>query len=101
MTIQARRFGDTFEVTLTNRLTSADHSAFRELLSRIKDSGSALCVLELSNLDWIDSAGLGMLIFAKEAASKVGAELILRSPKGHVKELLALGHLDKILTVEF
>lgn len=99
--MQIRRYGETFEVALTNSLTSADHSAFRELLSRMKESGSMLYVLELSKLDWIDLAGLGMLILAKEATGKAGAELILRSPKGHVKDLLELGRFDRILTVEF
>ena len=46
------------------------------------------------------SAGLGMLILAKETAEKGDLDLVLRSPKGHVKSLLELGHFDKLFTIQ-
>ncbi len=88
MTIETCRTGQTFEVLLSDRLTIKDQADFRDLLSKLKESGSKIFVLDFSELGWIDSAGLGMLILAKEAAEKAGSELILRSPKGRVKELL-------------
>jgi len=100
MKFGSRRYGEKFEVALSESLTSADRAPFRKLLSEIEHSGVTVLVLELSNLDWIDSAGLGMLLLAKEAACNAGAELVLRSPKGHVKELLELGRFNKILRVE-
>ena|SRR5208282_944377 len=100
MTIGSRRNGDTLEVMLSESLTFSDHAMFREILSEIKTSKITVFILELSNLNWINSAGLGMLLLARDAAHNAGAELILRSPKGHVKELLELGCFDKLLKVE-
>ncbi len=91
---------DRFEASIRERLTSSDLSAFRELLSDIKKSTSKAVVLDLGDLDWIDSAGLGMLILAKELAEKEDLELILRAPRGHVKSLLELGRFDKIFNIE-
>ncbi len=101
MTIENRRYGEILEVALRHRLTTADHAAFRNILSRVKENGIKALVLDLSDLDWIDSSGLGSLILAKEAAGKAGAKLELRSPKGLVKELLELGRFDKMLNVDF
>jgi anti-anti-sigma factor len=91
---------DSFEAGISDKLTSADLSKFRALLSEIKKSARKVIVIDLANLDWIDSAGLGMLILAKELAEKDNLELVLRSPKGHVKSLLELGRFEKIFTIE-
>lgn len=88
------------EAGLSHRLTTADHEAFRQILSQVKESGIKTLILDLSDLDWIDSSGLGLLILAKEAGGKSGTELVLRSPKGLVKELLELGQFERILNIE-
>lgn len=100
MRLETYKSNDRFEAELSDKLTSSDLSQFRELLSQIKKSSSKVIVLDLENLDWIDSAGLGMLILAKELAEKEELELVLRSPKGHVKSLLELGRFEKIFTIE-
>ena len=41
-----------------------------------------------------------MLILAKELAEKEELDLVLRSPKGHVKSLLELGRFEKIFNIE-
>ncbi len=91
---------DRFEAGISEKLTSSDLSAFRELLSKIKQSACKGVVIDLGNLDWIDSAGLGMLILTKELAEKEELDLVLRSPTGHVKSLLELGRFDKIFNIQ-
>ena len=91
---------DKFEAEIGDKLTSSDLSAFRDLLSEIKKSACRSVVLDFGNLDWIDSAGLGMLILAKELAEKEERTLVLRSPRGHVKSLLELGRFDKIFVIQ-
>ncbi len=91
---------DSFEAQIADKLTSSDLSSFRGLLSEIKQSACKDVVLDLGNLDWIDSAGLGMLILTKELAEKEELALVLRSPRGHVKSLLELGRFDKIFNIQ-
>jgi anti-anti-sigma factor len=100
MKLETHSYKDRFEAGLSDSLTSADLTSFRELLSQMKQSKCKLMVLDLSKLDWIDSAGLGMLILAKESAEKADLELVLRSPRGHVKSLLELGRFEKIFNIE-
>ncbi len=91
---------DKFEAALSDRLTSSDLAEFRELLTQIRQSGCKSVVIDLSQLNWINSAGLGMLILTKETAEKADLDLVLRSPKGHVKSLLELGRFDKVFTIK-
>ena len=58
-------------------------------------------MLDLANLNWIDSAGLGMLLLARDAAHKNDLKLVLRSPRGDVKSMLELGRFDTIFDVRF
>jgi anti-anti-sigma factor len=101
MKVETCAYDDRFEASLSDKLTSADLGAFRELLSRIKTSRCKVIVLDLANLVWIDSAGLGMLLLAKDAAAKEYLQLVLRSPQGDVKSLLKLGRFDTIFDVRF
>ena len=91
---------DKLEAEFGDRLTSSDLGEFRDLLAQIRQAGRKSVVLDLSNLNWIDSAGLGMLILAKETADKAELDLVLRSPRGHVRSLLELGRFDKLFTIE-
>jgi anti-anti-sigma factor len=100
MRLETYKSNNKFEAEISDKLTSSDLSGFRELLSEIKQSTCKVIVLDLNNLEWIDSAGLGMLILAKELTEKEDLELVLRSPKGHVKSLLELGRFEKIFNIE-
>jgi len=88
-------------VEFSGRLTSADLGGFRELLSQIKENKCNLILIDLKNLDWIDSAGLGMLLLARDTAAKNNLELVLRAPQGDVKSLLKLGRFETLFNLQF
>lgn len=98
--IETRLNGPVFEVKLCERMTFSDHAQFKALLKEISQAAPKTCVFDLSKLDSIDSAGLGMLIVAQDAAKKAGWTLKLRSPQAQVRSLLGLGNFDKLITVE-
>jgi HptB-dependent secretion and biofilm anti anti-sigma factor len=92
---------NTFEARLTDRLSFADNSAFRKLLDDAVASKRRNMILNLEGLTSVDSAGLGMFIIAAETAKKAGLSLTLRSPSGHVRKLIELSKMDKLLSIEF
>ncbi len=55
MKLETHLSHDRFEAGISDKLTSSDLSKFRGLLSDIKQSSHKNVVLDLSNLDWIDS----------------------------------------------
>jgi anti-sigma B factor antagonist len=53
-------------------------------------------VLDLTDVRFMDSPGLGTLIYCYQRQEDAGAQLLVRSPQGHVRELfevVALTHL--------
>ena len=90
-----------FEAHLSERLSFSDNSAFRKLLDDMQLSKTRQWVIDLAELVSVDSAALGMFIIAAEAAKKGGTALTLRSPTGHVRRLIELSKIDKLMYVEY
>jgi anti-anti-sigma factor len=91
---------DGFVINLRGAFTFKDHHSFRALLDVLKASGGQHHVLDLSLLEFVDSAALGMLLIADDEARQSGWTLTLRRPPGRVARLLELSAMDTILTIE-
>jgi len=87
-------------VRLSEALTFSDHGAFRDVLKNVIASNAKTCVFDLSMLDSVDSAGLGMFMIASEELGKQNWKMVLRSPRGQVKQLLDLAKIKDVVTVE-
>ncbi len=87
-------------VALSGELTFADYVSFREVADRLLKTTQQPVVIELSQLEFIDSAGLGMLLIARDEAIKSNQRMVLRNPRGQVKRLFAATNLDSLFTVE-
>lgn len=94
--------GNAHETTvfLRGRLTFNDHSKLRSLIREMSHSEAARQVFDLSALEFVDSAGIGMLLIAREEMANVDKHLVLRKAVGQVKRVLAVSQLYKLLTVE-
>jgi anti-anti-sigma factor len=62
-------------------------------------STNELVVVDLSDLEFIDSSGIGILVKANQQAAKQGRRFALVKGAGQVAELLALTGLADQLTV--
>jgi len=62
-------------------------------------AGKLLVVLDLAEVDAIDAAGLGLLVFLHTSASIGGMELKLINPTQRTRKLLALTNLDSVLEI--
>jgi len=87
-------------VRLSEALTFSDHGAFRDVLKNVIASESHKCIFDLSKLESVDSAGLGMFMIASEELEKENWKMVLRSPRGQVKQLLDLAKIKDVVTIE-
>jgi anti-anti-sigma factor len=62
-------------------------------------AGKCLAVLDLAEVDAIDAAGLGLLVFLHTSAAIGGMELKLINPTQRTRKLLALTNLDSVLEI--
>ena len=87
-------------VSITGKLTFADRTVFRDMLTRLMKAKAGSVAVELSRLETIDSAGLGMLLIARDEASKLQRGLVLRRPVGQVKRMFDLSKFETLFTVQ-
>jgi anti-sigma B factor antagonist len=57
-------------------------------------------IIDLRDVRFMDSPGLGTLIFCHQRLAADDVSLIVRSPQGHVRELFELVQLDTLVSIE-
>ena len=92
--------GDTRTATLRGRFTFTDNKAFRDVVAEIRGGGYRNFLIDMSGLEFIDSAGLGMLLLVRDAATESDVTLAVRGPRGQVKKMLDIAKFDEILNIE-
>ncbi|HBU99243.1 MULTISPECIES: STAS domain-containing protein [Thalassospira] len=90
----------TTTVELTGRFTFGDHSNFRKLIEEMRAHQSETHVLDVAGIEFIDSAGLGMLLLARDEGEKARATVILRGAQGQVKRMLEVARFDTLFKLE-
>ena|SRR3981189_1296811 len=84
-------------VTLNGRIVLGEESqALREKLKNLIAEGKKKIVLNMDNIKYVDSAGLGILVAAHMCAKVQGASLILSNLGTKFKEIL---QITKLVTV--
>ncbi len=77
-------------VTLHGELDVAAAPQLEKLLDEIRAEKHRHVMVELSDLGFVDSAGVSVLIKAKKEADEEGAEFLLRRPTAQVHRVFAL-----------
>lgn len=79
----------------------AYHSADfkKEIKEKIASFGGMKIVLDLSNVAYIDSAGLGSLVAILKDARNSGKSFVLSSLKPNVKRIFEMTRLDKVFRI--
>jgi anti-anti-sigma factor len=89
---------DSINVKITGRLTFKEHGKCRDLIRDLGNMNGSSETIDLTNLEFIDSAGLGLLLRLKEAAEQSSRNLSLRIPnEGQVYKMLTVAEFDKMI----
>jgi anti-sigma B factor antagonist len=70
-----------------------------EVVSDAINDGAKTFVVDLSQVRYISSSGIGLLITMLTKMRNVGGEVYLTAPSEHVKKLLIITKLNNIFTV--
>ena len=92
--------GDRFVVSISGVLTFDDHEPFRKIVTEIVACEPKTVELSLASTKMIDSAGIGMLLLARDKADKAGKTLRLSGVSGHVAKVIELSKIDQLIPIE-
>lgn len=91
---------DGLVIVLRGSFTFKDHHTFRAVLDALKAAGGKHKILDLSQIDFLDSAALGMLLIAEDETTCTSGMLTLRDPSPQVTRLFKLSAMDTLFRIE-
>jgi len=100
MNISVRKKADVAIVDFEGRLAvGVGDSVLPQLVLQLLDEGYAKILLNLSDMDYIDSNGLGELVQSLKTSKRRGASLRLLKPQDRVTKTLRLTNLLPMFSV--
>ena len=84
-------------IRLRGDLDSADR--FGEATQLVYAAGVPTLLVDLSELDFIDSSGLRELVVAHRRQVEIGGGIVLRAPNDRVRRVLDIVGLDQVLKI--
>jgi anti-sigma B factor antagonist len=97
MELARRDVGNVTVLDLSGRLTSNDGAGrLKDKVTSLIFEGHKNIVLNLANLTYMDSAGLGEMVACHSTAAKNGARVKLANTTGKLRDLLSI---TKLVTV--
>ena len=73
-----------------------DHAVAREAMNRLNSS----CVIDFGELEYISSAGLGMLLGIQKRLGESGNKLSLINMNRHIREIFRMAGFDHIFDIQ-
>jgi anti-sigma B factor antagonist len=84
---------------IRGRIDSTNAAELGDALNAAIDAGRTQIVLDLSNVEYMSSAGLRELVTARKKVKRGTGDLRLASPSPRVLEVLELAGLDSIFEI--
>ena len=87
-------------VNIIGRLTYNDRNKLSDLINNLAQISTKWIALDLEALEFIDSAGVGMLLIVREELAMREKLLIVSKATGQVKRVLTVAQLGKMVKTE-
>ncbi|MFD2206044.1 STAS domain-containing protein [Kiloniella antarctica] len=100
MNYSSRQNGDTLSVSFQGEFGFSDNTQVEEVIEEMSKNNCSHYSIDLSGLETIDSAGLGMLLLINDAAVDCGKSLELCKPAGQVQKMLEISKFSEIVSIK-
>jgi anti-sigma B factor antagonist len=95
-----RGTSDAPELGIRGEVDVSTSAALREELYGMIDAGATRVVIDCSQMDFIDSSGLGVLVGALKRVREKDGELVLRDLNSSARKVFEITGLTKLFTIE-
>ena len=92
--------GSNLTVQMQGKLSFTDNPTVRDIISHVRQWNGSRLSVDLSQLESIDSAGLGMLTLINDSAQDAGKAMVVSRPQGQVAKMLDISSFDELMTIE-
>lgn len=87
-------------VSLSGRFTAVDTPSFRQMIEDLPLDGKSGVIFDLAELQFVDSAALGLLVLARDTISDRSLPMSIRNLQGQVKKTFELFLFDQLFAIQ-
>ncbi len=99
MELSISRNGDAAFAKMSGKFTFSDHMKFKDVLALAEDASIKSVTLDFAAIEFLDSAGLGMLMILRKIAMQNGQGVTIASANGQVDKVLRLSRFDEMFNM--
>ncbi len=87
------------KVTLSGQFTFMDNQKFKEVIEIGRGDQVKYLELDFAAVEFIDSAGLGMLLLLREECQDRNISLSIHSARGQVAKIFAISRFEQLFSM--
>jgi len=80
-------------------LTYANQAAFKAAVEKVKQTGCRHLIVNLEQVRFVDSAGLGLLVLVSQSFKLLQAQVSILKPQSYVREIMSLANIPKLIPI--
>ena len=101
MTAVPREIGDIVVIDISGRITLGEGNVIlREIVAGLLEKGNKFVVLNMAEVDHVDSAGIGELVRTHTSTRKQGGQMKLINPNEKVQDLFKMTMLSAVFDIQ-
>ncbi|NBO17628.1 MAG: anti-sigma factor antagonist [Proteobacteria bacterium] len=89
----------TRRIVMSGQFTFSDNQKFKQVLALLDDSQMKALVVDFTEVDFIDSAGLGMLLLLRDECQARNIAISIAAAKGQVEKIFLISKFDQLFSM--
>jgi HptB-dependent secretion and biofilm anti anti-sigma factor len=86
--------------TLSGQLNYTDNQVFKKILDHVAETAPSKVVLDFAKVDFIDSAGLGMLLLLRDQCTNKNIDISFKSVHGQVQTIFNISKFNELFAIQ-
>lgn len=91
--------GNDRRVVLQGHFTFTDNHKFKQIMQLMEQPDIRSITLDFAGVEFIDSAGLGMLLLLRDECQSRSLSISISSARGQVEKIFLLSRFDQLFTL--
>ena len=99
LSVKENREGQVLVLSPQGRIDSVNAREFQALVTGYVDGGEENMIVDLSNLDYISSAGIRVMQLASKALKEAGGQFLLCAMRDHIGKVFRISGFDRVIAI--
>lgn len=86
--------------SLEGDIKHPESTPFHQILVVFSEENIDQVTIDFSQVEFIDSSGLGILFLAADKAKETGKKIVLKNPLSNIRKIFEISHINNLESVQ-